>query len=123
MKKSGFTLFEVLLAVCILSVGATTVFQGFFMSASALRHIDNRIYADLVMAQKIWEIKDMLNTGAIKGGYSLRSSEGTDTKFDCAAQLVKTALFTDLYTLTLRISWTEGRRAITLNRHLYIAKV
>lgn len=122
MKREGFTLFEILLAVSILSIGIIAISQCFMTSASALHYISDRTRADSIIADKIWEMKDYVNQNSISGDYVNQKFEGSNPVFNTVVKIKRTGDQSKVYAMEVTVSWAEGRKNIVLAYPLCIMK-
>lgn len=122
MKREGFTLFEILLAVSILSIGVIAISQCFMNSASALRYISNRTRADLIISDRVWEMKDYINRNTVSADYTNQKSEGSNPTFNTVVRMKRSGDPSRVYALQVTVSWSEGRKNVLLSYPLCIMK-
>ncbi|MBI3306648.1 MAG: prepilin-type N-terminal cleavage/methylation domain-containing protein [Candidatus Omnitrophica bacterium] len=61
MNQKGMSLFEVLLAVVILSAGLAFVHRSLLASVEGLKYAETRWEAQGVLAERMWEMQDYLD--------------------------------------------------------------
>lgn len=71
--RKGFLLFEVIIAVAILSSAIVLIMQGFITSMKAIRVSEDRMRAAGHLQEKMWEIED---ESAREGVLMIGSSSG-----------------------------------------------
>ena len=120
-RKSGFTLFEIVVAVVILSVGIVAIYEALLVSVNGFSYYSNSLTIQSWMGNKIWEAQDKLIRG---GSESTVSETGTfqsgnkDIQFDLKKRSV---IDGGLYELRLECSWREGGRNVVVSRVAYAA--
>ncbi len=70
-RKDGFTLIEVLVAIVILAVGITAVLQAFHTALVALADSRDVVRADIIIREKMAEVKSFTLEGNEAGMHSL----------------------------------------------------
>ncbi len=119
--RGGFTLFEIIVTVVILSVGLVAIYEAFIVSANGFGYYSNTLTVQSWMDKKIWEAQDVL----VRGGSEAAVSEsGTfesgnkDVQFDLKKRAV---IDGSLYELRLECLWREGGRDVSVSRVAYAA--
>jgi len=118
--NKGFTLLEVLLTVSILVFGVSQIFLIFFESGTAVRHIGNRLTADLMMENEAWEVREFIDDETLTGDYAYGKLREGIPEFSMAVKLSKLKGFDRLFKLEMRTAWAEGRRKVALTRVRYV---
>jgi len=106
--------------MAVLVFGISYMFPIFFGSLSSARHIKNRIAADLMMEDEIWNIKSLMSENLITEGYADKKVGGSAPEINLTVQLKKLAGFDKLYRMEMSTSWDDGGRSIILNRVRYM---
>ena len=120
--KYSFTLLELVVAVAILASGIILVYEGFFVSLSAVSYSTNYINAQRWMGQKLWDVQDRLTryetllTQETSGSFF---EEGKEFLWNLSYSLIETTEKVDLYKIILGVSWREGARKIKVVRSTY----
>ncbi|MFC1593843.1 prepilin-type N-terminal cleavage/methylation domain-containing protein [Candidatus Omnitrophota bacterium] len=122
-KKRSFILFEILVALAILAFGLSYIFRILFGSMSTLQHLHNRLDAQLMIENKIWEAKQLVKTKEIDEEYVDKAYEGESPQIKVLLKLNKLSGFKNLYSAEIVASWSEETRNISVNRFLYICKL
>ncbi len=119
--RGGFTLFEVIVTVVILSVGLVAIYEALIVSVNGFGYYSNMLTVQSWMDKKIWEAQDIL----VRGGSEAEVSEGgtfksgnKDVQFDLKKRAV---IDGSLYELRLECSWREGGRDVSVSRVAYAA--
>ncbi len=117
----GFTLFEIIVTVVILSVGLVAIYEALIVSVNGFGYYSNMLTVQSWMDKKIWEAQDIL----VRGGSEAAVSEGgtfksgnKDVQFDLKKRAV---IDGSLYELRLECSWREGGRDVSVSRVAYAA--
>ncbi len=117
---TGFSFFELMVTVAILSFGIVMVFQAFIVSLNTfsyyLTHLQVQNWAD----EKIWEIsdklmqKDSLDSSETNGNCIIGSK-----KIAWNIYIVPIDEKNEFFNLSLILSWQEGSRRIEVQRATY----
>ncbi len=119
----GFTLIEVMFAVCILTLSTMVIQEGFLRSATLFGRYANTLIAKAWMEQKLWEIKEGLVYVPVPdlGGQS-GSFQESKKSFEWSLDTGYARQGRDLYTLNFVVSWNEGNRLVRVTRSIVLAK-
>ena len=120
IRNKGFTFFEVMVTVAVLSFGIVMIFQAFLTSLNAfsyyLTHLQVQNWAD----EKIWEIsdrlirKDTLEDAEMSGELVIANKNITWN-----IDVIPLDFKREFFKLSLLFSWDEGKRKIQLRREAY----
>ncbi len=117
----GFTLFEIIVTVVILSVGIVAIYEGFIVSVNGFSYYSNMLTVQTWMDKKIWEAQDNLvrdGSKAAVGEWGTFKSGSKDVRYDLKKRAV---IDESLYELRLKCSWREGGRDVSVSRGAYAA--
>ena len=120
-SKRGFTLFEIVVAVVILSVGIVAIYEALIVSVNGFSYYTNALTVQSWMGKKLWKAQDQLARG---GSESTVDESGTfqsgnkDIQFNMKKHSV---IDGRLYELKLECSWREGGRNVIVSRAAYAA--
>ncbi len=117
--RAGHTIIEVLVAITILSFGILMIFNVFFDSVSAVKHLNNRIEARFILDEAESGLKKSLRADYILKDHTERKSIGENPRFDLILKIRKEDKFHSLYKMESTISWQEGNKTISLNREYF----
>lgn len=122
MKKSGFTLVEVLLAVSFLALGTLLIQEGFLRAAGLYGRYANTMRASVWMNEHFWNARETaLFSNAVPAPETGEfTSEGVPFLWSLNVDSVPAAK--NLYALKLTVQWNEGSRPVTLIREVYATK-
>ena len=120
--KGGFTFFEVLVAVTILGFGFVYIFRVFFGSLYAMEHVSHRIDAGLILNEKIWKAKTLINQKDMTGGYAENTTEGLNPEYFIALRASRAAGSERFFTLAADASWRERGKQGETGRVIYVRK-
>lgn len=120
--RQAFTLFEIIIALSVLTFGISYIFRIFFNSLSVSEHILNRLKAQQVLDDRIWQMKNIIKDSTIKEEDIQRKISSDSGKFKYIAHLRKKAGFDTLYSLEVDVFWIEGKRSIHMERFVYVVK-
>jgi prepilin-type N-terminal cleavage/methylation domain-containing protein len=122
LRRTGFTFLEILMAISILSIGAVYILRCFFTSASAMKYVNNRAKADLVISEKMWETKNYIDKNNIDNEYVNIQSVNANPVFNYTVRVNKIPVFLNLYSMDLTLSWKEGAKEIVLRHSAYVRR-
>ncbi len=114
--EAGYTIIEVLVALAILSFGILSIFNVFFNSVSAVRHLNNRMEARFILDEAEWNIKKGFKSDYILKDHIERKTVAGDPEFDLFLRVQKEDDLSAIYKLESKVTWREGRKKISLNR-------
>jgi prepilin-type N-terminal cleavage/methylation domain-containing protein len=118
--NKSFTLLEVMIATVVLSLGATLIYQSFFISVNSFDYYSTLFKTIPWMDEKIWQAQDnlarlgpaaqletqgQLNTGSRDITWNLAYSSIDETG--------------SLFQINLALSWPQARKTIRLSRSAY----
>lgn len=114
----GFTLIEVMVATCLLSLGAVLISGSLFISMDSFNYC--AIYLDAApwMDEKLWAVQDNLsrlgelNEANTTGQFLSRNK---NVKWSLNYNLISP----DFYQIDLVLLWKEGQRNVRLLRSTY----
>jgi len=119
-SKKGFSFFEVMTTVAVLSLGIVMIFQAFLSSLNSFGYYLTNLEAQCWADEKIWEVSDSLMRETPADSYQ------TDGNLKLAnrdvAWLVEVNKMDEqenFFKLDLTVSWQEGNRKIELYRTAY----
>ena len=124
-QKSGYTFVEVLLAVVVFSAGMVGVFRTLLVSLDRMSLLTNRMYANLLLENKISQMERSLRT--VKSlPFELNPVEEIDVGGRVIAFRKKTDIqqledLSDIFSVTLSLSWEENGRNVSLSKSAYLA--
>jgi len=127
LHNNGFSLFEVMVTVIILSVGITGVYQAFFMSLNHLNYLTARCYAQILLDNKVTELQAKFKSDGVidleKGmdGDEIPFDQGA-LRYGYTANFRNVGNLDDLLELNVNCLWNDGRRDFKLSKAAYILK-
>ena len=120
-RLTGFTLFEVMVAVAILSLGVVLIYRTFLTSLATFKYYSTNLQAQCWMGEKIWEVEDSLlyrkGLGAGKRSGNLFLG---NRKIAWRISVDSISPTEEFYQLDLTLFWQENNRRITISRTTYI---
>ena len=113
----GFLLFELMVAVIVLSVSLAIISRAFIHSLVALKTSAQFFKGGLLLENKMWELEQ-------KKGVSPEKEEGTFEELGGGFRwIVETKeMETPLYETLVTVGWNTGNRAETLQVTTYLPK-
>ncbi len=121
-KKSlkGFTLLEVMITAAVLALGATLIYQSFFIAVDSFNYYSTLLKITPWMDEKIWQAQnDLRHLGS-------STSISTGGQLDINNKNINWSLAynsvdqTDsLYAVDLMLFWPQGARLVKLSRSAY----
>ncbi len=125
-KREGFSFIEVMATVVVLTSGIVFIYKAFFISLDYINHMTYRIYAVNLLNNRIATLeRDLESENVLPVGNKEDIEKVTlghktvDFRYDRTFRNVEK--LSNIYELTLGLSWREGSRDIRLSRSLYIA--
>ncbi len=125
-NKQGFTFVEVLVTLVILSTGIIAILQSFLKSLDYIKHINNRMYAIVLLDDRTDTIQRMLNVYktlpmSVPEDDREYSTESRRLEYDKELRISEINDFMDIFQLDISVSWKEGGRNIRLSRQSYLS--
>lgn len=123
--SKGFTFIEVLVTLVILSVGIIAVFRSFLLSLDYLTHLNNRLYATILIDDRIDVTQRILrNYKSLPLGNSedITVDIGSkEKKYLYQTKISEISGYIDFFELELSLQWQEKGRNIKLSRFAYLS--
>lgn len=117
MRQKGFLLFELMVAVVLLSVSLTVISRSFIQSLSALRTSGNYFKGGLLLEKKMWELEQKPpSAGREEGSFE---TFGKLFHWDVATEEMEDA---PLYESRVTVGWSAAGREQALAVTTYLAK-
>ncbi len=118
-NKRGFLLYEVLLALAILSIGLVAVLHCFSTSLRAVGTSQNHFKATLLLEEKLWEVEreKSLTPGIYQGNFP-----GKGFKWEVETSPIEEEGEVSLNAVRVTISWSEGGRKRHIGLTTWICK-
>ena len=126
-NKKGFTFFELMVTVAILSTGITLIYRSFLISLDYQEYLSHRLYAINLLNDAIairqWELQD-------KGKVDLgQHMETVDAKlnnkkvaFQISTLVRKVDQLENIFELDTVLAWLENGRSVRLVQSTYISR-
>ena len=114
------------MTISILSVGMLTIYRAFFLSLNYLNHMTYRLYANVLLDNKIAQLERRLRahkeipTAMDNEVQSIRVKDKV-VDFEYTINFNPQDPLSNLYQLDLSILWKEGSRSVRLFRSVYVA--
>ncbi len=106
-NKRGFLLYEVLLALAILSIGLVIVLRSFSTSLRAVRTSQNYFKATLLLEEKLWEVE---KANSLPPGISQGSFPGSKFNWEVETSPIEEEGDVGLNAVKVTLSWRQGKR-------------
>ena len=124
--KQGFSFFEVMVAIAVLSAGLILIYNAFFISVNYTNHLTYRLQADILLDEKIAGLKQLLQDQTV---LPLTLTEEVErvkihnkpVDFQYTFDLHSVENLPGLFLLDISVSWRENSRRIQLSRSIYIS--
>jgi len=105
-NKRGFLLYDVLLALAILSIGLVTVLRSFSTSLQAVRTSRDYFKATLLLEDKLWEME---RENSLPPGISRSSFPSSKFSWKVETSAIEEEEDMSLSAVKVTISWKEGK--------------
>jgi len=119
-KKKGFTLLEVMIATAVLALGATLIYQSFFIAVNSFNYYSTLLKVSPWMNETIWQAQNRLRhlgSGATLSSGGLLNINNKDLNWSLSYNsLDQTDSF---YRVNLTVVWPQGTRQVKLSRSAY----
>jgi len=115
--KEGFLIFELMVAVVILSISLTVISRSFFHALSALQSSEHFLKGGLLLEKKIWELEQKKGSSGEEEGTFPEMGE----VFHWAVQQEATEN-PPLYRTSVQVSWETHRGKGLLTTETYFPK-
>lgn len=110
-----------MLSVVIFMAGVIVVDQILIASVSRLGFLEHRFEANRLLANKVWEVQDLMNrTGTAPKNFDDSVLMGPDRVYNYAMQAKPVGRGGGLYRADFRIAWTEAGWARKILRTYYL---
>jgi prepilin-type N-terminal cleavage/methylation domain-containing protein len=119
-KKIGFTLLEVMIATTVLALGATLIYQSFFIALDSFNYYSTLLKIAPWMNEKIWQSQDgirRLGPGATLSTNGQLEVNNKDIHWSLTYQSNDQA--GSFYQVDLAVLWPQGARQVKLSRSAY----
>ena len=124
--SKGFTFIEVLVTLVILSVGIMAVFRSFLLSLDYLIHLNNRLYATILIDDRIDVTQRILrNYKSLPLGNTedITVDIGSkEKKYIHQTKISEISGHIDIFELEMSLQWQEKDRNIKLSRFAYLSE-
>ena len=120
----GFTFVEVMVTLVILSTGLVVIFKTLFYSLDQIHSLTTRLYADVLIENRISEVERLLriyNAVPMDLNHSQLMNIGTkEVNFKEQMSFQDVDGLPDVFHFDFSISWDEGNHPMKLNRTTYL---
>jgi prepilin-type N-terminal cleavage/methylation domain-containing protein len=118
--NKGFTLLEVMIATVVLSLGATLIYQSFFISIDSFDYYSTLFKTIPWMDEKIWQAQDELARLGPAAQLETQGKLNTGSR-DIMWNLAYNSIDEtgSLFQVNLALSWPQARKTIRLSRSAY----
>lgn len=127
-RNSGFTFIEVMVALIILSAGIVSVLKVFIFSMDQLSYLSNRVYADILLDNKMVQMSRVLNAynalnmNDLKGETEMNVGS-KEIAFKEDFKISEIEGLSGLFQLECFISWNEKSKNIQLSKAGYLSNI
>ncbi|MFH1837136.1 MAG: type II secretion system protein [Candidatus Omnitrophota bacterium] len=121
--KRGFNLFELMVAVAVLSIGIVTIYESFLLIADASSGLPYYLRTQSLMNEMVWEQKSILTAN----GYVFPSTEGgsitlNKKPMEWTREIKLMDSVRGLYSVEILFSWKAGSKKMQNSRMTYIRR-
>lgn len=124
LNQQGYTFFEVMVTLTILSLGLVGVFKVFFVSLDQLTHVNHRMYANIELDNRIRMLERTLKAYKILPiGMPKKPQVDVGHKileFEEELNIKEIKDYLDIFQVDIALSWKERERSVRLSRSAYI---
>ena len=116
----GFTLLEVLITVAVLALGATLIYQSFFIAVDSYNYYSTFLKISPWMDEKIWQAQnDLRHLGAASAISTGGELEVNNKNINWSLVYNSLDQADRLYQIDLVLFWPQGSRQAKLSRSAY----
>jgi prepilin-type N-terminal cleavage/methylation domain-containing protein len=116
----GFTLLEVMITAAVLALGATLIYQSFFIAVDSFSYYSTLLKITPFMDEKIWQAQNDLKYSGSKAFIPTGGQLEIDNKsMDWGLTYNSLDQTDNLYQVDLELSWPQGSRKVRLSRSAY----
>ena len=126
-SHNAYSFFEVMVALAIFTLGVVFIYKALFQSMNYVRHLNYRLYANMILDNRIQEIQRLVRANPQKFIKDNKESEtvainGQPVQFNFFMDMQMIEGINDGFELTLQVDWMEGDRPVSLSRSTYITQ-
>jgi prepilin-type N-terminal cleavage/methylation domain-containing protein len=118
--RKGFTLLEVMITAAVLALGATLIYQSFFIAVDSFNYYSTILKVTPWMDEKIWQAQnDLKHLGAAAATPAGGQLEVNSKSINWGLAYHSLDQTNGLYAVDLAASWPQGVRQVKLSRSAY----
>ncbi|MCX5694077.1 MAG: prepilin-type N-terminal cleavage/methylation domain-containing protein [Candidatus Omnitrophica bacterium] len=118
--QKGFTLLEVMITAAVLALGATLIYQSFFIAIDSFNYYSTSLKITPWMDEKIWQAQNELkHSGSLGVMTTSGQAEINNKSVDWSLGYNSVGSSDNLFKVDLMLSWSQGLRQIKLSRSTY----
>ena len=126
-SHNAYSFFEVMVALAIFTLGVVFIYKALFQSMNYVRHLNYRLYASMILDNRIQEIQRMVRSNPQKFLKDPKDSEtvainGQMVQFNYLMDMQMVDGINDGFEMTLQLNWIEGDHEVSLSRSTYITQ-
>ncbi len=126
--RKGFTFIEILMTLAVLGGGIVMLYKAFFLCIDYQNHLAYRVYASNLLEDKIAITEQMVRDYKILAFEHDKQKEevlfnNKPVYFDVDIQVALMSDIPSLYQLTVKVSWRENKRDVTMSRSAYVSNL
>jgi prepilin-type N-terminal cleavage/methylation domain-containing protein len=126
--SKGFTFVEILMTLAVLGGGIVMLYKAFFLCIDYQNHLAYRVYASNLLEDKIAITEQMVRDYKILAFEHDKQNEevifsNKPVNFHVDIQVALMSDIPSLYQLTVKVSWRENKRDVTMTRSAYVSNL
>lgn len=118
-NSRGFTLVEVLAAVCVLSLGIVMIFTSLFSSMEQARYASDYKVLAPWLEERLWDAQDNLTMFGPQMAFSGGQLELDGRSFNWSTASSQVAGLNELFQIDASLAWRDGKRQKIISRSMY----
>ena len=116
----GFTLLEVMITTAVLALGATLIYQSFFIAVDSFNYYSTLLKITPWMDEKIWQAQnDLRHLGSITAISTGGQLDINNKNINWSLAYNSVDQTDSLYQVDLMLFWPQGARLVKLSRSAY----